>query len=262
MSFVSSLMLLLFFCILLVSYIVWAVRCQKKMEETPNYYIDESINDHKTAAYDLFEELVAKHRRVLLTKAHQNVGQDEYGYLEVDGWLEEFANFLEKVYLRECEERGINIIGVDFNELLKKADHILLTDELDPYSELGSYIDDCDSTGDITPLEFEHLCKDMLIASGWIARVTKASGDQGVDIIAEKESIKMVVQCKYYKNPVGNKAVQEIFSAKQHELADYAVVVTNSKYTKSAQELSQTCDVLLLHYSQLAEIDSLVENFE
>ena len=59
---------------------------------------------------------------------------------------------------------------------------------------------------------FEHFCADVLTKSGYQnVQVTRGSGDQGVDIISERDGIKYAVQCKNYSQPVGNKAVQEIY---------------------------------------------------
>ena len=50
--------------------------------------------------------------------------------------------------------------------------------------------------------------------AGWNVEQTQASNDQGVDLIARIEDLKVCVQCKRYSNPVGNKAVQEVVLAK------------------------------------------------
>ncbi len=94
--------------------------------------------------------------------------------------------------------------------------------------------------------------------NGWRAKVTPGSGDQGVDIIADKNSYRVVIQCKKYESSVGNKAVQEIYAGKRLKRADAACVVTNSSFTKSAMELAQALNVYLLHYSQLPNLDRIV----
>jgi hypothetical protein len=60
-----------------------------------------------------------------------------------------------------------------------------------------------------------------------------------------------------YSNTVGNKAVQEVFAAKTHLSANFAAVVSNRSYTRSAKELAVTTGVLLLDYSQLREANLL-----
>jgi restriction system protein len=111
---------------------------------------------------------------------------------------------------------------------------------------------------DMTPEEFEHYCAAVLREIKWDARVTRASGDQGVDIVAQKRSRRIVIQCKKYSKPVGNRAVQEIVAAIAHEGAELGVVVTTSEYTRSAERLAASNEVLLLHHSQLRRIDKLL----
>jgi restriction system protein len=111
---------------------------------------------------------------------------------------------------------------------------------------------------DMTPEEFEHYCAAVLRRRKWSARVTQLSGDQGVDIIADKRGARIVVQCKKYSKPVGNRAVQEIVAAIAHEGAKRAIVVTTSSYTPAAKQLAASNDVLLLHHSELHRIDRLV----
>ncbi|MDP2805372.1 MAG: restriction endonuclease [Gallionellaceae bacterium] len=83
--------------------------------------------------------------------------------------------------------------------------------------------------------------------------MTKASGDQGIDVVASLGNVKAVFQCKKYSQPVGNAAVQEIFAGKQHEQAHVAAVVSNATYTPSAKQLATTTGVHLLHFSELPE---------
>jgi restriction system protein len=96
---------------------------------------------------------------------------------------------------------------------------------------------------------------EALRRAGWDARLTTITGDQGTDIIAERDGKRVVVQCKFYSKPVGNKAVQEVAAAKQHERADQAVVVSNAAYTKAARQLAGTTGVFLLHHDDLAGFD-------
>jgi len=108
--------------------------------------------------------------------------------------------------------------------------------------------------------EFELFCANELKKAGWKVQVTKSSGDQGVDIVAEKNSMRMVFQCKKHANPVSNKAIQEIFAGKTNEGVDAACVVSSSSYTKSAQELAKTTGVYLLHYLDLKDIDKIIRD--
>ena len=84
---------------------------------------------------------------------------------------------------------------------------------------------------------FETQCAELLKKNGFInVIVTKKSGDHGADVLAEKDGISYAIQCKYYSSAVGNSAVQEAFSAKAFYEKDIAVVMTNSYFTRQAQE--------------------------
>jgi hypothetical protein len=109
-----------------------------------------------------------------------------------------------------------------------------------------------------SPIEFEARCAKQLRDTGWDARLTKASGDQGVDIIAEKDGLRVALQCKLYTNPVGNKAVQEIFTGGRHVRAHRCAVVTNSTYTASAKQVASTTGVLLLRDTDLTHLEKIL----
>ncbi len=111
---------------------------------------------------------------------------------------------------------------------------------------------------DMSPEEFERYCASVLRERKWDARVTPASGDQGVDIVADKRGLRIVLQCKKYSKPVGNRAVQEIVAGIAHRDAQRGVVVATSGYTASAVKLAASNEVLLLHHSELHRIDRLL----
>ena len=95
--------------------------------------------------------------------------------------------------------------------------------------------------------EYERVCAEYLRRKGFRrVRVTKASRDQGVDILCKKRRKTYAVQCKYYATPVGNKAVQEVYAGASFYGCDRAMVITNASFTKGAYELAQTLDVELV----------------
>jgi restriction system protein len=106
-------------------------------------------------------------------------------------------------------------------------------------------------------VDFEKWIADGLRKFGWNAEITAASGDQGVDVIAEKNGMKVGIQCKLYSGSVGNKAVQEIIAAKHFYMFHHCAVVTNSSYTSSAKSLAQSANVKLLSHYDLPNFDKL-----
>lgn len=93
---------------------------------------------------------------------------------------------------------------------------------------------------------FEYFCADILRKNGYSnVNVTQGSGDQGVDIIAERDGIKYAVQCKRYTQSVGNKAVQEIYAGKQFYHCHVGAIMTNNYFTSSAKELAKVNGIIL-----------------
>ncbi|MBR4858146.1 MAG: restriction endonuclease [Clostridia bacterium] len=95
-------------------------------------------------------------------------------------------------------------------------------------------------------IEFEKLCAEILLKNGFKnIELTPHTGDQGVDILAEKGFIKYAIQCKHYNSPVGNTCVQEVHAGKIYYNCHVGVVMTNSVFTQSAKSLAEATGVLL-----------------
>lgn len=99
----------------------------------------------------------------------------------------------------------------------------------------------------MTGHDYEHLVAAYLKNKGYTGvKVTKGSGDYGVDVIAHKGKKRYAVQCKYYTSPVSLGAVQEAVAGKAMYGCNAAMVVTNNTFTKAAKELAEQNDVLLI----------------
>ena len=95
--------------------------------------------------------------------------------------------------------------------------------------------------------QFERACAKILRSKGYYGvTVTKASGDQGVDIIAHKGGHKYAVQCKYYSSPVGNSAVQQVYAGAAYYGCDSCIVMTNNTFTPQAEKLANRTGVVLM----------------
>lgn len=109
--------------------------------------------------------------------------------------------------------------------------------------------------------EFESFVANLYKMLGYnVLDVTSKSGDQGADVLIEKDNIKYAIQVKYYNNPVGNKAIQEVVAAKSFYKTDKAMVVTNSTFTPQAITLANANDVLLVDGNKLDELIKQVKN--
>lgn len=104
-------------------------------------------------------------------------------------------------------------------------------------------------------IQFEQYIIDLLKKEGYSnVESTKASGDYGVDITAEKDDLKCAIQCKRYHNNVPISAIQEIKSGKTYYRCDKAMVITNSYYTQNAKNLASSIGVQLFDRDDLIRI--------
>lgn len=98
----------------------------------------------------------------------------------------------------------------------------------------------------LTGEEFEAYLAQVLRDNGFREiELTRASGDQGVDILATRNGKRYAIQCKNYEGAVGNFAVQEAYAGAQFYGCDEAAVVCPGTFTRAARELAASTGVRL-----------------
>lgn len=94
--------------------------------------------------------------------------------------------------------------------------------------------------------DFEYYCADLLAENGFVdVKVTRSSGDYGVDILAEKDGVTYAIQCKRYTGLVGIKAVQEAYAGRDYYDRMVGAVLTNQYFTKPAMQAARKLKILL-----------------
>ena len=118
-----------------------------------------------------------------------------------------------------------------------------------------SVVDEMERVDNMDGHRFEKWCGNLLSLSGFEkVEITVGTGDKGVDILAEKDGIKYAIQCKRFNKPLTNKPVQEIGVGKDYYRRHVGVVMTNSTFTKGAQDLANETGVLLWDRTRLIEL--------
>lgn len=108
---------------------------------------------------------------------------------------------------------------------------------------------------------FEEYMVDLLTKLNYKnVRLLPEAGDYGADILAELNGVVHAIQCKYYSNHVGVKAVQEIMGGKEHYKAHVAIVATNNKFTNNAINLAKSNNIILWDKNDLQKMISKVKN--
>ena len=198
---------------------------------------------------------VERHLPALVRRRAQLARPDAYGKLREDKWDKEVDYFIDHHIdpLLTARERAVLERDVD-GVARRVSERVALESEEETESEGFS--------DTMTPADFEAYCADELRRAGWTASLTGQGHDQGVDVVAEKNGLRVVLQCKLYTRPVGNKSVQEAAAGRAHERAHRAAVVTNNSYTPAAEQLAATNGVFLLHYRDLRTLESLLDKNE
>ncbi|WP_202818794.1 restriction endonuclease [Clostridium botulinum] len=106
----------------------------------------------------------------------------------------------------------------------------------------------------MTGREFEIFIGTLFEKMGYIVEITQCSGDQGIDILIEKNNQKIGVQVKCYSNKVTNKAIQEVTAGLNYYNCDKGMVITNNYYTNSAIELSEANNIVLWDRDMLKQL--------
>lgn len=93
--------------------------------------------------------------------------------------------------------------------------------------------------------DFEDLIAELFRTRGFKTKMTRRTGDQGVDIIAEKSNLRIGIQCKRYTGAVGNDAVMAAIAGSKYYQCNRTLVVCTSTFTRAAVELADATGVQL-----------------
>jgi restriction system protein len=252
------------FLLLMIGLIFWAKQQKLTKQQGKLQKKHEFIqNTVKSCVQEHLKTLVRR-KRILVTR-------DQYGTQNITGWDKELDYFWRSILKNKIASALNAYEDSEKNKVIKSITIVthspMLNDEevkLVAIAEVERLVveaskqTDNQSAGEVptNPYEYEGYCRSLLEQAGWKAWQTPASGDQGADVVAEKKSVVIVLQCKLWNYPVGNKAVQEIVAAKALHSATVAIVVSNQPYTDFAKQLAAANNVLLLHHDDLASLDS------
>ncbi len=179
------------------------------------------------------------------------VRSDPYGKPMLDKWHSEISYFITHHVVPKIRPNEVARLEQHRSKLVER-----IAQRVAVYAQQRPTVTTLSAT--MNGAEFEAFCASQLQACGWDVQVTPLCRDQGVDVIAEKNGVRVALQCKLYSNPVGNKAVQEIAAGRVHQQAQFGVVVTNGTFTTSAKELAATNGIRLLHHSDLPQLETML----
>lgn len=188
---------------------------------------------------------LTQHGDALFQRLRQTSYKDPYGNWVLNEVAKELRYFFDNVVVPEiCPENEQEFI------FLRER----LTDwcaGMDPaeWHEIREDPDPADSRRD--GRGYERFVASRLVQAGFSVTYTPASGDQGVDLLAERDGRRVAIQCKDYAKPAGNDAVQQIYAGARFYGAARAVVVAPNGYTTAARQLAGSLGVDCLHEDEL-----------
>lgn len=123
-------------------------------------------------------------------------------------------------------------------------------------SDMASEIINFTNIDDMSGREFEEFISDLFTKMGYRTEITKASKDQGVDVIARSITGTVGIQAKRFQveHSVSNKAVQEIYAGIKYYQLDKGIVATSSYFTGSAKELAEKNNIILWDRDDLEKL--------
>ena len=110
----------------------------------------------------------------------------------------------------------------------------------------------------VTPIEFERICAELIKKMGFEVETTKITGDGGIDIIAYNEQPmtagKYIVQCKRYGGSVGEPIIRDLYGTTMGVNANKGILLTTGTFTKSAQEFAKNKQIELIDGKMLESL--------
>jgi len=88
----------------------------------------------------------------------------------------------------------------------------------------------------LTPSDFEAYVAYLLEETGYHVERTGGAGDHGIDLLARRDGVTYVVQCKRHEQPIGPGTVREMIGAMTNAGVHRGFLITTSEFTAGASQ--------------------------
>lgn len=220
----------------------------KAKREAQNLKYEEELLEELS---DEIQAILKKEIKVISAAYRKSVTSNSFGKKNYDKFIPELLEFIEDNYniFKDLEEHHDADAGsISLTEDSIKLAISLIEENIEKQNSDSEYSDDMD------PFDYEHYCASEFQKSGWEAKATQGSSDQGVDVKATKGGIVLVAQCKKFAKPVGNKAVQEVVAGMKYYEANKGVVIAPNGFTNSAEKLAEANKIKLIHHEGIKDL--------
>ncbi len=202
-------------------------------------------------------ETMEQHKAALVAYFRQSISKDAFGNIDDSHWQKRIDAFLQTQVVPDVTNYPRWRASRPGREAVRLVDNFAQQKDVeDRVLGIASGVE----PDKLTPSDYERHCADVLEHLGWRVQMTPASRDHGADVIAEKSGRRLVIQCKRYSQPVGNKAVQEVHAARHLYGGCTACVVAPQGFTAQARREAHGLSVILLHHSELGALGRQLED--
>ena len=112
----------------------------------------------------------------------------------------------------------------------------------------------------LSPKAFEHYVAGLFRRKGYRVAVRGRSGDHGVDLeLSSSNGRRAVVQCKRYKDTVGEEIVRGLFGTMLHEGVHHAFLVTTAEISDAARAWAAGKPITLIDGPSLVEVAEAID---
>jgi len=235
------------FLLLLVIVTFFMMWIENKEEKEEQANIDQMTTEFEKVVSRDIPKIIKKNMKQISYAYRRSVTSNSFGKKNYKKFYKELTEFLEEnsPTLRKYQDE----YSIDWDSDYLKDKYIkIIEKEIKKTDESFSYTEDMD------PFDYEHFCAKIFQENGWDAKATQGSSDQGVDVIATKNNVTLVGQCKRFSKPVGNSAIQEVVAGMKYYGATKGVVIAPNGFTKSAEKLAKANEIELVHHSEIKDI--------
>jgi restriction system protein len=114
----------------------------------------------------------------------------------------------------------------------------------------------------LSPKAFEHYVARLFRRKGYRVVLRGRSGDHGVDLeLTSAGGRRAIVQCKRYRDTVGEEIVRGLFGTLLHENARHAFLVTTADISVAARKWATGKPITLIDGPTLVEIAAAVDEY-
>jgi len=164
---------------------------------------------------------------------------------------EKYKNFLEEgntvSIISIVGEKPLDNDNLEIEYRLIPIGLKLLNEDSNKGESISSFLDILKKRKNQGAYEFEELVGVLFRKKGYNVKVTKKSGDYGIDVIADKGGERIAIQCKMndFNIPVSNSVIQKALGSltSPYNANKLIVITTADKFTSQAVEQIKTAKV-------------------